>query len=211
MNKSLRIVVTLGLLALGGCSWLGIGTSSDEDDKKKTDVAKEEKAQERAKEKLVADNPPICPQVAIMREIDTWRDYGREKPTPDQLIAAAHMTKIAGTCSYHYDKDKPQGIDIKFELDMEAMRGPRLGGLHATVPFFVAVVDPDGTILDKNRLTTDIGFSSDEHTAGTSENLHVFIPLAKAAQTTGPDYRVLAGFQLTQEQYDEATKGTPAK
>jgi hypothetical protein len=211
MRQSARIIFTLGLLALGGCTWLGIGSSSDDDDKKKTDIAKEEKAQAREKEKLARENPPICPQVAILREIDTLRDYGREKPAPDQLIVAAHMTNITGSCSYHYDKDKPQGIDITFELDMDAVRGPRMGGLNASLPFFVAVVDPQGAILNKNRLSAEIKFSSDERSAADAENLHVFIPLAKAAQTTGPDYRVLAGFQLTQEQYDEMAKGKPAE
>jgi hypothetical protein len=206
MIKSARIVAAIALLTLSSCTWLGITSSSDEDDKNKTDVAKAEKAQAREKEKLIEENPPICPQVAIVRDIDTLRDFGREKPAPDQLIVAAHMTNITGSCSYNYDKDKPQGIDIKFELDMEAVRGPRLGGLHASLPFFVAVVDPSGAILNKNRLSAEINFSSDERSAGDAENLHVFIPLTKAAQQTGPDYRVLAGFQLTQEQYDAAMK-----
>jgi len=65
---------------------------------------------------------PICPQVAIIRQLDTIRDYGHEPAMPEQLVAAAHMDRISGTCEYGED-----GVDVRFELALTVARGPRLG------------------------------------------------------------------------------------
>jgi len=87
---------------------------------------------------------------------------------------------------------------------MAAMRGPRLGGLRTSFPIFVAVLDPEGNVLNKNQISSEIKFSSDAKTTNHEEALHVFIPLVKAKQATGPYYRVLGGFQLTPSQAEEA-------
>ena len=201
MTKSARLFLLLtSLVALAGCS---IFESAD--DRQKEKEHKAEKAALKERKELEAETKPICPQVAIVRELEAVRDYGGEKTAPDQLVSAARMNKISGNCAY---QDK--GIDIKFQLDMEAARGPRLGGLHANIPYFIAVVDPSGAILNKDRMTVDMRFSSDEMHMFHQEVLHVFIPLAKNQQRSGPNYQVLAGFQLTQQQLDETMKGKPA-
>lgn len=138
---------------------------------------------------------PICPQVAIVAPLDHIRDYGDEKPDPSQLVAEAKLLDLQGTCAYEDD-----GIDVTFDLNMAALRGPRLGGLHTSFPFFTAVVDPDGEILNKEPMTADFGFASDQKISNRAESLHVFIPLAKEDQADGPDYRVLIGFQLPDAQ-----------
>ena len=184
--KPARFLLFAAVLAIAACS-------SDSDKKKDADKTEEPKKAEAP--------TPICPQVAIVRALETLRDYGHEKPDPKELVAAARMLNVQGNCAY-----LPNGIDIKFKLNMQAFRGPRLGGLHTGFPFFVAVVDPDGAVLNKNQLTVDFGFSSEDPLANDEENLHVFIPLAKAAQSAGPNYQVLTGFQLTEEQLDDAAK-----
>jgi len=148
---------------------------------------------------------PICPQTAIVRELDEIRDYGRENPIDEQLVAKATMHSVDGTCEYR-DTKKEHGINILFDLSMIAMRGPRLGGLRTTFPYFVAVVDPSGNVLNKNEMRADIHFSSNNEPANVEQSLHVFIPLDKKSWSTGPQYQVLMGWQLTQEQVDERLK-----
>jgi hypothetical protein len=181
-------------------------------DQEKADEAKEqamnEKKEADAKAAAQTYKPKlICPQVAIVRTLGTVRDFGNEKPEPAQLVAAARMESLAGNCGY-----QDTGIDIAFTLTFKAAKGPRLGGNKADFPFFVAVVDPSGAILNKDQMTEEFKFKSDEKIADTSEDLHVFIPLPKDKSSTGPDYRVLAGFQLTEDQLKEVraaeNKGT---
>jgi len=150
-----------------------------------------EKAEEKpAKHKTVEAPPPICPHVAIVGNLDLLRDYGGEAPAANQLVSAAKLVGIDGDCEYRDD-----GIDVAFQLKVAAKRGPRLGGTHVSFPYFVAVLDPSDTILNKDQMTAEFHFASDETVTNHTEPLHIFIPLAKDKQTEGPSYRVLIGFQ----------------
>jgi len=185
--------IPLLLLFLAACS-------SDKDSEAKEEAMKEKK---EAEAKAAAEYKPklICPQVAIVRSLETLRDYGAEKPAHDQLVAVSRMQGLDGNCSY-----EDEGIDVSFMIHFAAAKGPRLGGERADFPYFVAVVDPAGAILNKNQMTEEFRFKEDEKVAKHDEPLHVFIPLPKDKKDTGPDYRVLAGFQLTEEQLAETKR-----
>lgn len=186
MKKSSLFLAFVLLTVLAACS----STDKDKDKEKDTEEKQEEVVEEK-KKKL------ICPQVAIVRELATIRDYGNETPDPSQLVAAARMENIYGDCAY-----EDEGIDIDFGLNFLAAKGPRLGGDHAGFSYFVAVLDPEQNILNKDRMTIDFRFSEDKKFPTKEERLHIFIPLDKEGQKTGPNYQVLMGFQLTPEQLD---------
>ncbi len=141
---------------------------------------------------------PICPQVAIVRDLAEARDYGGEVPDSAQLVSSAKLLNVSGDCTY--DKDT---IDISFTLDMLALKGPRLGGDQTSFSYFTAVMKPDGSILTKNIQTETFHFSSSEHTDQKEEKLHVVIPLSSKMRLAGPDYRVFIGFQLSDNQLEE--------
>ncbi|HEU0118216.1 MAG TPA: hypothetical protein VFR09_06235 [Alphaproteobacteria bacterium] len=188
MTQLFRLcIILMMVISLAAC-----GTSKD--DKDTTDDSDKKTEEKAAKKKDVL---PICPQVAIIRDIDQVQDYGTEKPDPSELVGQSKMLKVNGDCGY-----QDNGIDIKFDLDFISVKGPRLGGLRATFPYFVAVVDPQQNILNKERMTLQVGYSSDSKVQTQTESLHIFIPLSKADRAAGPNYQVLMGFQLTQEQLD---------
>lgn len=196
------------LLILAACLTLGLAAcGSDKSDKPDSDADKSSDSAENHNDKAakVDDDKskftPICPQVAIVAPLDHIRDYGDEKPEPSQLVAEAKLIDLQGTCAYQDD-----GIDVTYDLNMAARRGPRLGGLHTSFPFFTAVVDPDGNILNKEPMTAEFSFASDEQISRRAESLHVFIPLAKEDQVDGPNYRVLMGFQVPDGQLNTGSK-----
>ena len=185
MMKHSRIVLCLALLLTTvACS---SSKSSDEDD-------------EADKKKPL----PICPQVAIVRDLEEIRDYGNEIPDPSQLVAKAKMLNLSGTCEF-----KKNGIDMVFDLNFVAEKGPRLGGLRTSFPYFVSIVDPDQTIISKEKMSIAFGFSSSEKVATASDSLHVYVPLPKDKRPTAPNYQILLGFQLTQDQLDVVRKEAP--
>lgn len=169
---------------------LGVSSCAGSDADSSKEVKKDEKSIKTAKPQT-----PICPQVAILRELQEIMDYGGEAPDPAQLVSKARLQSIDGDCAYTKD-----GIDVRFNVNFAAMRGPRLGGLHASIPYFVAVVDPDQNILNKELMTEEFKFSSHDSVTLDSQNLHVFIPLPKDKIILGPDYQIVVGFQLRKEQ-----------
>ena len=136
-----------------------------------------------------AQKPRVCPQVAILRPLDTIENVKDDK----MLIAAARMDSVEGTCAYG-----KTGLDIQFTLAMRAVRGPALEGNSATMPFFVAIVDKDDAARSKGLMTASFTFEKDAKEAAHAENLHVFLPLLTSEDAAG--HRVLMGFQLTKEQ-----------
>ena len=141
----------------------------------------------------------ICPQVAIVRDLGDIHDYGTEDADASQLVAEARMNAVDGDCAYGKD-----GIDVRFSISFISARGPRLGGQRTSFPYFIAVIDPEDTILNKDRMTEDFHFSSNDKVSEKSEDIHVFVPISKEKLSLGPAYRILVGFQLTQQQLNAA-------
>lgn len=139
--------------------------------------------------------PRSCPQVAIVRDLERVLDHGQDKPVPETFVAGALMRGLDGSCSY-----KKDGVDISFDLDLAAEKGPRLGGSQIGFPYFVSLVDPDDKIVSKEIMTANFEFPKGGSFVKKAEPIHVFVPLAKDENAAG--YRVLIGFQLTESQFD---------
>jgi hypothetical protein len=137
----------------------------------------------------------LCPQVASLRELDRMEDHGREQPLETTLVAVATMKKIEGSCTYQSD-----GVEVLFDLTMEAKKGPRLGGETANFPFFVSLVSPDDEVLSKETMTESFTFTEGKEQIEQIEPLRVFIPLSETEDAS--NYRVLLGFQLTPDQIE---------
>ncbi|MDE2029572.1 MAG: hypothetical protein KGI97_03305 [Alphaproteobacteria bacterium] len=180
MNKSCRLLMLLVLLpVLAACASDDGGKAAH---KMESDIP--------AKHVKADLSNLICPQVAILKEAQEKYDYGDEKPAPDQLVAAARMTKVDGTCEYH-----DNGIDVDYTLHIEGAKGPRLGGTHEDFSFFTAVVDPSDDILNRQLMTVSFDFKDGATRGESDQKMHVFIPLSGDALQAGPDYRVLMGFE----------------
>ncbi|MDD5586959.1 MAG: hypothetical protein PHY92_08405 [Alphaproteobacteria bacterium] len=141
----------------------------------------------------------LCPQTAIVREIERVKDYGGETPDDNAVVASALMRGVQGRCDYRDD-----GVSVSFDIKMTAGRGDRLGGDHVSFPFFVAVLDSEQKILSKELMTADFAFSGKDKKVEKTESLDVFIPMDKDAD--GTNYQVLLGFQLTEDQLKAARK-----
>lgn len=213
-----RVALSALLLPLSACSYLGMG-----------------------------DTPKVmCPQVAVVRELERTRDFGRDEPVEENLVSSVTMKGIVGQCEYteiklengkynggdfvvssyiepdtkHADifrSDKEtnfygevdgskeeikKGADVEFSVDFIAEKGPRLGGNSFSVPYFVSILDPSDKILGKEVITAKFEFSGSRKTDDRQETLHVFIPTPDK-DSRPEDYRVLIGFQLTEDQLKE--------
>lgn len=143
---------------------------------------------------------PPCPQVAIVRALETFNDYGSDVADPSNLVAVAKMDDVIGACEYTDDN-----VEINFTLSMRALKGKRLGGNQVSMPYFISVVGDDNKVISKEIMTANFVFG-DTPVAKFQEPLHVKLPYMNKEKLTGT--RVLMGFQLTQEQRMKAMRGT---
>lgn len=135
---------------------------------------------------------PPCPQVAIIRALETFNDHGSDTAVPENLVAVAKMDDVTGACQYG-----EKGVDLDFTVSMRALKGKRLGGNNVSMPFFVSVVNDHNKVVSKEYMTASFKFK-DTPVASFQEKIHVNLPYKGEGKLTGK--RVLLGFQLTQEQ-----------
>lgn len=138
------------------------------------------------------DPLPPCPQVAIIRALETFNDHGSDTPEPENLVAVAKMDDVTGACQYG-----EKGVDLNFIVTMRALKGKRLGGNNVSMPFFVSVVNDQNKVISKEYMTASFKFK-EAPVSSFHEKLHVNLSYQGEGKLTGK--RVLIGFQLTQEQ-----------
>ncbi len=216
MRVSGVILAAVFAVSLGACSSApkpaddGAPPDAKSGAEAKPEEKPEEKPTEKPAEKIDADKQPlpICPQVAVVRELDTYlrtkdgEAYDERNIKPDHLVAGARMTRVKGDCVYG-----KRGVDAKFTLGMVGARGPLLEGLKASFPYFVAVVAPSGQIVEKLTYSAEIGFSSEKRSMRHDESLRVHIPLELNDRASGAAYQVLMGFQRGENQRGDNQRG----
>jgi hypothetical protein len=161
-----RLWLGLGLLALAGC-----GTSQP----------------------ASQPPPPPCPTALILEGAERTLAYrAGAEPRASEIRYIAVLRDLSSTCRY-YTEDDGAGVDVDLTFNLIAERGPAMSGSEP-VTYFVATVGPDGRILDKEPLRSDLTFAEGEDRAGWSEDLTLRLPTVTSGE--GAEYRLYVGFQL---------------
>lgn len=137
-----------------------------------------------------------CPQVGILRDgarITQFR-AGRGRDLTD-IESRAELADFTGGCDYD-----SSGVTVNLKAGLVAERGPAFRGNQANYVYFVAIIAPDGTVLQKREFATEVNFPGNQPRSGSLEELSQRIPLS--SQTDGKSYQVLLGFQLSSEQLE---------
>lgn len=137
-----------------------------------------------------------CPQVAVVRDLSVYQ----HPPAADEntLVISARMGNVQTGCSLD-----ETGKRIDGGFDVIAIRGTNTAGRRAAMPFFVSVVDQNDTVVKKEVYEIPVRFEGDQR------EMKINIPVnPKVGIPEGGDpkqYRVLIGFQLSQEQLNANT------
>jgi hypothetical protein len=142
--------------------------------------------------------PPACPGTAFLQptaDLAVFRpgSDGRDLTT---LMVAGRMQGIQGKCK---TGDKKNTVEATVTVGAELTRGPAMPGNKVNVPVYVAVTEGD-RILDKHIYTLSATFPSnvDHVTVSTPE---IFMVLPVSTTKSAAAYSILAGFQLTPEEF----------
>ena len=142
-----------------------------------------------------ADAALACPKVNIVRdlqEVTVFRPGGKDLT---DLESRAALVDYTGNCEYTSD-----GVTVNVNVFLVAERGPALPGNTAKYQYFVALAQPDDTLVSKAYFDTDVTFVTGQPRAGTREELAPRIPLPKDANAK--DWKIYLGFQLTPQQLE---------
>lgn len=143
-----------------------------------------------------SDNRPVaCPAPGILAGLETNTVFrgGTSTGAESDLQYVVAMQNIGGGCTYASD-----GMDIQLSVDVVVEPGPAFAGGSVMVPWFVAVADPSGAIVDKQSFTSTVDVAKGATRAGTRESIEQ--RYADVGTNVGPGYRIYLGLEIDRDE-----------
>ncbi|MBI3419599.1 MAG: hypothetical protein HY053_05665 [Proteobacteria bacterium] len=165
----------LPVLALASCSWFESGSEQP----------------------LLSGVPAGCPQVAVIRDLSVYQNP--PAANENSLVMTARMGNIRGGCMANSG-----GVNVDATMDVVAMKGARSNSTHASIPFFVSVLDPHDDVVSKKVYEIPVDFENGATETRVSTPINPQFDIKPG--DSGESYRVLIGFHLNPAQIDANTR-----
>ena len=140
------------------------------------------------------DMEPICPKTGFIGRTDTIA-YLKPGSVKD-VVATASIRGFSGEC--RFEDKKKEAIEVSLSLPFYAQKGSAAAAdlKEKELSYFIAVLSPDETILQRQAFTTKVSFDN-TGTGNNTEEHTVKIPLK---HIDADKYKVIIGFALTRDQ-----------
>lgn len=141
----------------------------------------------------------VCPTTGILEEASLMRVFASGAAAAPAGVAydLEFMRALLLECELN---DK-QEMTAKIRFEARAQPGPARAENTIRYPYFIALLDPNGKILDKKVLEGEAKFKSGDtqiRFAEEYDKIKFDVPEGK----DGQGYEILIGFQLTREQVE---------
>lgn len=129
---------------------------------------------------------PLCPTVGIINGLQSF-----DRPAADgsnDFGYHAAMENVDGAC-----RNEGDDLIVNMKIDLVVQPGPSVRGTTLELPYFIAINQPNGDVIDRQDFVGRVAIPSGANTAGTVESFtQRFVGLAQGAS----GYQVLFGFAL---------------
>jgi len=193
-SRGLALAVLVALpLALGGCSWLGLGGNEEDE----------------AIEAIKKAAPQPCPTVGVLDGADKITVFNGKGQDLTDVVVKAEISKAATQCEYN-TSDNTISVDVAFNGGAEM--GPAATSRDIALKGFLAVTRIDGTRVSKQLYDIPLTFEENSRHIRFLKSIdETVVPYTE--MKNGSYYEFLVGFQVTQDQldYNKKTSNTLAK
>jgi hypothetical protein len=136
-----------------------------------------------------------CPTAVILRPLSNTAVFGpAPERRPDNVAFYGLLSEADLKCDY-----TAGAVRISLDTIVIGERGPAAKGDVVDLQYFVAVTEPDQSIISKKPFAVRIAFDSTQKRAGVTDHIEETIPLGSQK---GSDLNVLLGFQQSPEVVD---------
>ncbi len=154
-----------------------------------------------------SDEPPpsqVCPRIAVLGDADRLTKFapgpGKDLTDVDYEVT---IVDIRFGCEFTEDENDSPILAVALAPVFEADRGPANSNREARFNYFVAIADPQKTILNKQTFNLPVGFPGNRSRVTVSPNdPPVSVDIPPVAGRSGPDYHIFVGLQLTPEELE---------
>lgn len=132
-----------------------------------------------------------CPHVGVLADA---ADLTRFRPGHGEdltdMVLDARVMGVSGNCDL-----ARRATNVDLSITIQATRGPAAGSRTLDVPYFVAVSDREGRILDKQVFQARFEFPPNRNTMRlTGEEVRMVLPTTEGLR--GRDFAVSVGLQV---------------
>ncbi|WP_374472198.1 Tat pathway signal sequence domain protein [Phenylobacterium sp.] len=140
-------------------------------------------------------NAGPCPFVKTLYDAARYAEFKDGREASAAVAYTGEIQGISAGCQYKDDEPIKLAMDVLFELG----RGPQASDSRKTYRYWVAVTDRNRSVLAKQTFDLPVTFPSGKDRVQVTEKIHG-IEIPRATMTTsGSNFEVLIGFEVTPE------------
>ncbi|WP_297733532.1 hypothetical protein [uncultured Maricaulis sp.] len=137
-----------------------------------------------------------CPSALSLYDAHRIVEFHGSDVVYENVGFTGEVLAVRSLCSYYGDRP----ILANLEIDFGFGRGPAAQGRERTYEFFVAVTRRDMAVIEKEIFPVRVRFDADQDRVFLTETIDaISIPRADEG-TSGVNFEILVGFELTPEQ-----------
>lgn len=152
-------------------------------------------------------NPAPCPNVFVLDDASRFVDFASDDRTIEAVIRSGEIDDVITSCRYFAD------VPIKASMAVAFSVGRTDTSEAETIPvqYFVAVTRTNRDVIAKEVYEVPVRFKRGEKVVSLVEKIdEIVIPRARAG-TSGVNFEIAVGFQLTEAQYRFNRSGVSLK
>lgn len=140
-------------------------------------------------------NAGPCPFVKSLYDAARYVEFKDGREASANVAYTGEIQGISAGCSYKGDEPIKVQVEILFELG----KGPQGAASAKTYQYWVAVTDRNRTVIAKQTFNLPVTFAAGKDRAYVTEKIdELIIPRANIT-TSGANFEVLIGFNVTPE------------
>jgi hypothetical protein len=143
-------------------------------------------------------NAGPCPYVKALYDAARYVEFKDNREASANVGFTGEIQGVSAGCAYKEDEPIRMAMEVLFEFG----RGPAAGGGAKTFHYWVAVTDRNREVLAKQDFTVAVNFPAGQDRVYRREALEQIVIPRATAGTSGANFEVLVGFDVTPEMAD---------
>jgi len=209
MRRLLLISLAAALAAAPGLSFAQYGGGGGpggrgggaEDKQAQEDAAKKKRDKEWSDNQAPLPqlrNAGPCPYVKALYDAARYVEFKDNKEASANVGFTGEIQGVSAGCEYKADEPIKMAMEVLFEFG----KGPTAGASTKTYHYWIAVTDRNREVLAKQSFDVPITFAAGQDRLYRRESINdIVIPRADA-NTSGANFEVLVGFDVTPQMAD---------
>jgi hypothetical protein len=148
-------------------------------------------------------NAGPCPFVKTLYDASRYVEFKDDKEASANVGFTGEIQNLSAGCQYKEDEPIHVTMDILFEFG----KGPQAGGSSKTYRYWIAVTDRNRDVIAKQEFEVPVTFPNGKDRVFVTEPVNSIVIPRGTATTSGANFEVLVGFDVTPKMADFNRQG----